>query len=532
MDSPIFRLNADRTRLVETVVQRILAAKTRSAADVEFWLNDTAFWEIARLETEGSASAQLRDWLDLYRTLGRKQDTEKAALLHSVVTGYARDIVGNFNPQVYRLASRLIPKGLSLLYRRQALQVAGGLDHRITIQGHIDTLRKLCEQGTVILMPTHSSNLDSILVGYALDRLGLPPFTYGAGKNLFGNRFIGYFMHNLGAYKVDRRLRHDLYKDTLKAYSTLLLESGYHSLFFPGGTRSRSGSVEKKLKLGLAGTGVTAYVNNVIAGSAKPNLYVVPVTINYPLVLEGASQIDDYLKAVGRSRYIIEDDEFSRLAVIWKYFQAVLNFEGKVFLQIGAPLDIFGNPVDDEGRSLDPRGRLVDPRSYVRVRGVPAHDRRRDEEYARELGVSVLDGFARNNVVLCTNLVAFALFRWLVAAHPNLDVYHLIRLPGDTAILRGELARLVERVRDQLFTLHHQGRLLLSPTVQTADVTEILNTAFEYFRAYHTRHLVALVGEAVHLQDVRLLFYYHNRLSGYGLETLFPTDRSHTVKGT
>ena len=68
---------------------------------------------------------------------------------------------------------------------------------------------------------------------------GLPPTTYGAGKNLFSNPFISFFMRNLGAYRVDRRLRFELYKDVLKEYSTVLLEHGYHSLFFPGGTRCR-----------------------------------------------------------------------------------------------------------------------------------------------------------------------------------------------------------------------------------------------------------------------------------------------------
>ena len=53
-------------------------------------------------------------------------------------------------------------------------------------------------------------------------------------------------MHNLGAYRVDRRLKHGLYKDVLKTYSCVLIERGYHSLFFPGGTRSRIGGVERR----------------------------------------------------------------------------------------------------------------------------------------------------------------------------------------------------------------------------------------------------------------------------------------------
>ena len=107
------------------------------------------------------------------------------------------------------------------------------------------------------------------MFGFALERAGLPPAVYGAGKNLFTNPVLSYFMHNLGAYRVDRRLRHALYKDVLKTYSRVLLERGYHSLFFPGGTRSRSGGVERKLKLGLAGTGIEAFARTDGDGHAR-----------------------------------------------------------------------------------------------------------------------------------------------------------------------------------------------------------------------------------------------------------------------
>src|SRR5207237_3189672 len=127
--------------------------------------------------------------------------------------------------------------------------------------GQVADLARLARTGTLILTPTHLSNLDSIAIGFALERTGLPPCTYGAGKNLFTNPLLAFFMRNLGAYRVDRRIKHDLYKDTLKAYSSVLLEHGYHSLFFPGGTRSRSGGLESRLKLGLLGTGLEATVN-------------------------------------------------------------------------------------------------------------------------------------------------------------------------------------------------------------------------------------------------------------------------------
>ena len=55
--------------------------------------------------------------------------------------------------------------------------------------------------------------------------------------------------------------------------------------FFPGGTRSRSGMIEQKLKLGLLGSALSAYSERISRGDERP-IYIVPVTINYPLVLE------------------------------------------------------------------------------------------------------------------------------------------------------------------------------------------------------------------------------------------------------
>ena len=499
-----------------------MAAKGRTEAAVELAINDVAFHEIARLEPDKAKAARLKEWVELYRTLGKRAPEEKERLLRDVTKGYACDIVGNFDPRVYRFATSVVPRGLRFLFRNQ-LADAGplGLEQRITVQGHVADLKALVKKGTVILVPTHSSNLDSIVIGFALDRLGLPPFTYGAGKNLFSNWLISFFMQNLGAYKVDRRLRNGLYKDVLKTYSTVILEKGYHSLFFPGGTRSRSGGIERKLKLGLVGTGLAAYINNLRAGKERPNVYVVPLTINYPLVLEGATQIDDFLKATGKGRYIIEDDEFTKLGRMLTYAGSVLGFDGRMFLHVGQPMDVFGNAVDAEGRSRDPRGRPIDLAKYVEVDGEPRHDARRDAEYTRELGEAIGEAFMRYNVVTTTHMAAFTLFQMVKARHPALDIYRLVRLPGDTALPLHEVAQGLARLRDRLLLEAAAGRIQLSPTVAGETIERIMEVALRYFRMYHTRDLVEMEGERVLLNDLKLLYYYHNRLAGYGFEAIF-----------
>ena len=103
----------------------------------------------------------------------------------------------------------------------------------LRVQGDVEHLRGLQNEGSLVFVPTHSSNLDSIVLAQAMDISGLPPVVYGAGKNLFTNPIISFFMHNLGAYRVDRRIRVGLYKEVLKLYSQVMIERGYHSLFLP-----------------------------------------------------------------------------------------------------------------------------------------------------------------------------------------------------------------------------------------------------------------------------------------------------------
>ena len=97
------------------------------------------------------------------------------------------------------------------------------------------------------------AHIVSEVVARKVERIQLLPFLYGAGLNLFSNPLTSFFMHSLGAYTVDRRKADPLHRETLKEYATVALEGGGHNLFFPGGTRSRSGEIESRVKLGLLG---------------------------------------------------------------------------------------------------------------------------------------------------------------------------------------------------------------------------------------------------------------------------------------
>lgn len=516
-DPPLFHFNAERRDIVDEVVTRVLA-ETRDPLHA---LNDVAFLECKRLEQSGGSEAKsLPELRELARTVGRMSDDERRTRLERFARKYAWDIAGNFDPRVYRFASGVLPTFVSLLTSPMealnSLGNAGSFRDHVVVQGPVDDLKKLARHGTLIFVPTHLSNFDSIVFGYGLDREGLPPATYGAGKNLFTNPVLSYFMHNLGAYRVDRRLKHQLYKHVLKSYSCVILERGYHSLFFPGGTRSRSGGVEEKLKLGLAGTGIEAFVRSAAKGRPQ-RCFFVPATINYQLTLEARTLIDDFLAELGKSRYIIEDDESTQVSRMFTLVRKLLLTDGSVVLRFSDALDPFGNRVAPDGRSVDSRGRTVDPLSYVLVDGKPALDAARDAQYTRELGEAICREYARNTVLLSTHLVAGAAFELLRSTFPKEDLFSLLRHKDDVRTPRSALARAVGELRDRAAELEDDEKVVLGPGVRRRGAMELLDEAVSAWNGYHSHPVLTAEGDGYLLSDTRLLLYYQNRLAVSGL---------------
>ena len=522
-DPKIFWFNSERDDIVQEVVRRIVERYEDEEA-AELILSDCAYHEIRRYEGSKSegAARKLEHWRSLIRRLGRMSYEGKHEALREIAEEMAKDVAGNFDPRVYKFAVRAVPGLLTAAMNpsnivRNLVDSGSRLDDLIAGEGPIDKIRHLSRRGTIVLVPTHSSNLDSLAIAWVLFREGLSPVVYGAGKNLFSNPIISFFMHNLGAYRVDRRIRAALYKEVLKAYSCVAIERGYHSLFFPGGTRSRSGAVELKLKLGLAGSGVEAFARNQVRGVER-RVYFVPATINYALVLEAETLIDDFLKEEGKARYIIEDDEFSRLERWVSFFQKFRGLDSACIIRFGEPLDPYCNPVDDDGESLAPDGRVIDPRGYASRRGSPVVDGGRDAAYTRDLGNAIADRYLAETVVMHTQLVAHVLFRRLVRVTPGLDLFGRLRHRGDVAVPRDELVADLAETRDRLLRLCEEGRAHVSPAVRDMSADALLDRALQVWDGYHTRPVARVGGGAVIIEDPNLLLYYSNRIRTLAVE--------------
>ncbi len=540
-NSPLFRLRSDRPHLVSEVSRRAFNDFVHSSRDeegtgIEYVLNDAAYREIERLKVERGDEEEIRSiswWRDLSKRLAHMSEKKKRRVLWSLTESYSDDIAGRFDPRVYQLATGVMPIGLSLLFKAQdlpgldlalrpsdlttALRHLRDLTDRVLLDGELETLQRLSEKGTLVFVPTHSSNMDSILVGWALYAAGLPPVTYGAGKNLFTNPMMGFFMHNLGAYKVDRRLNHNLYKGVLKTYSQVLIEKGYHSLFFPGGTRCRSNVVEQRLKLGLLGTALTAYIHNLMRDPNSKPVYICPLTINYNLVLEADSLIENHFKREGQGRYLLEGDEFNQVSAITRFVMNTMRMDSTTILRFGKPMDPFGNEVRADGRSYDQRGRPVDPIDYVRSArtGEVVYDTARDRQYTRHAGDCIAQSFLENTVIMPTQVVSWVLFDRLQKRYPKWDVFRLVRFGAEEIITWDELHRGTEELLTSLKALESDGKLVLSPFLHDEPPDKIVYAGIDYLQMFHSPEPVKRWTDGVMLQKLELLYFYGNRIRSY-----------------
>lgn len=529
---PLFDLPDIRDSIISDLTSRSVLA----SSDYERVLQETLYAERLRISRAGSPY-QPRNWMTFSR---RKADQEflrslssglqlqpsqvdRRGLYETTVKAHLNEIAGFFDPSVYRLATQLVPLFLNTLLNAAGVEqlssssLVDRLSGRLQIFGEVERLRELSDRYTVLLVPTHQSNIDSILIGYLIYLMKLPPFCYGAGLNLFSNPILGYFMSRLGAYTVDRQKTHSLYKGLLKEYSTEILARGMHSIFFPGGGRSRDGSIESKIKMGLLGTGLQAQLRHWIKGDTHRRIVVVPMVMSYHFVLEAASLIDDYLRAAGKSYYFSPRSEHEILPLrSLQYFYKFFRSESNIVVRLGKPMDVFGNELDEAGHSIGANGRIIDPLSWVKTRGEIKEVVDRDQEYTRRLAGRISEAFHENHTVLGSQFVAWVYFQCLRNLYREFNLGRLLSLTHSQRRVPVEAFLLeLEKQREWLRKLARARKLVLSNEVEYFEAKALMRRGILQLGPFHGAQVLVEEGDVVLSRNLNLLYYYRNRLAGF-----------------
>ncbi|MCB0664940.1 MAG: glycerol acyltransferase, partial [Saprospiraceae bacterium] len=143
----------------------------------------------------------------------------------------------------------------------------------------------------------------------------------------------------------------------------------------------------------------------------------------------------------------------------------------------------------------------------------------REGVYTKLLSDRIVERFRKDNMVLTSHLVAFTAFEILLKEHSHLDLFGILKLPfEDFRIPVQDFENCCNRIRSQLLTLEAKGEVRVSDPVKW-DIKALVEDGISNLGIYHAKKpLKVLKDGVVTTENLKLLYYYHNRLLGYGLE--------------
>lgn len=170
---------------------------------------------------------------------------------------------------------------------------------KIEVQG-IEELRRTVAEKPTIVLPSHKSHFDYILVGWVFFHYNLPLPYVAAGANM--NFFpVGAFFKAAGGFFIRRRIEGDyLYRIVLDNYLGHLVKKGHVVAFYIEGGRSRSG-IARSPKLGL----LKYVVQNWTEGK-REDIALVPLGITYERIAEENALLEEQKGGKKRRESLLE----------------------------------------------------------------------------------------------------------------------------------------------------------------------------------------------------------------------------------
>ena len=269
------------------VIRRAILAIER----VELRLLGPEYKSPRLIKPELLASARFREGLE--RIPGATMETA-GEMLDELSTGWSRFSVD------------LIPSLGRAIFSR-------GFDPNIDYdRGEVESMRRHLENHPAVLLFSHRSYLDGVIVPVAMQENRLPPVHTFAGINLsFG--FMGPLMRHSGVIFIRRKLDDPLYKYVLRQFVGYIVEKRFNLSWSIEGTRSRTGKMLPP-KLGLL-----AYVADAYLDGRSDDILLQPVSISFDQLHEtaeyaayarggektpeGLSWMYNFIKAQGERNY-------------------------------------------------------------------------------------------------------------------------------------------------------------------------------------------------------------------------------------
>lgn len=253
-----------------------------------------------------------------------------------------RELEAEVDPNAVRALDALVEQTVARMYSGFEIDEPG-----------LDRLRQAAKDGTLVLLPSHKSHVDYIILSRIFHRANMPIPLVAAGDNL--SFFpLGPVLRRAGAFFIRRSFKGDrLYGAVVDAYMRRLLKDGWPLEFFLEGGRSRTGKLLPP-KLGLLSIVVDAVLGAEMEDHSGRKVWFCPISIGYERLVEERS----YVRELSGGEKQKED-----VSGLFRAAESALGRYGRLNVQFGELLSI-GGVLGELGETTRP---LTPPRRRALV---------------------------------------------------------------------------------------------------------------------------------------------------------------------
>lgn len=343
-----------------------------------------------------------------------------AKIIDDIDAGKKRELATKAEAMIEELEATLDDNAMQLLDRAFDQTVARMYSDVEVDEDGIERIREVSKRGTIILLPSHKSHVDYLMLSKIFydHHMQVPLVAAGDNLSFFP---LGPVLRRAGAFFIRRSFAGDrLYGAVVDAYMRRLIKDGWTLEFFLEGGRSRTG------KLLPPKVGLLSIVVDAALGTPEQPVFFVPVSIGYERVVEENSYVEEISGGEKRK----ED-----MAGLLRSAKLAMDRYGRLSVQIGEILTL-----DRVLGEIEPAGKL-DALSPARRRAM-----------ITRLAHRVMNEINRVTAVTPGSLVATALLTHAGRGIAHDDLVQLCERLAETLAARG--ARFSPSLRSP-----HAGRI-------------------------------------------------------------------------
>jgi glycerol-3-phosphate O-acyltransferase len=314
---------------------------------------------------------------ELLRNENFRDDLERIAVeqgwssekVHKQAARYLKELAADFQMWMIEAFSMVLAILWNRLYEGVEMDEEG-----------LDRLRTAAKEAPLIVVPTHKSHIDYLVITYFFYHHGLitPHIAAGANLNFFP---LGWLFRAAGAFFIRRSFKDNpVYNLVFRYYIRKLVKEGYWIEFFPEGGRSRTG------KLLAPRLGLVRELIECLEDGVGEDLYFCPVSIGYEKVIEENVYSQELSGTEKKSESVGE---------ILKATRVLASKYGRIYMRFAEP---------------------ISAREFIRRWGTDDDQgvRRLDAKNIKRFGYTLVHGMNDASIVSPSSLVATVLL-----AHPR-----------------------------------------------------------------------------------------------------------------